>query len=114
MLIKADQLQEVIARRLLMAGSVSPTARPEADIRQLVSTRNALSNRKRIDANEAHLDGPSTRWETIMGSVANTAHREPWNKGKIVGQRACAPQKLDSARPELVTRLLAGFGIISA
>ena len=23
-----------------------------------------------------------------MGSVANTAHREPWNKGKIVGQKA--------------------------
>ena len=26
----------------------------------------------------------------------------------------CAPQKLDSARPELVTRLLAGCGIIAA
>jgi hypothetical protein len=26
----------------------------------------------------------------------------------------CAPQKLDSARPELVTRLLAGGGIIAA
>lgn len=23
-----------------------------------------------------------------MGSVTNTAHREPWNKGKIVGQKA--------------------------
>ena len=23
-----------------------------------------------------------------MGSVANTVHREPWNKGKIVGQKA--------------------------
>ena len=23
-----------------------------------------------------------------MGSVANAAHREPWNKGKIVGQKA--------------------------
>jgi hypothetical protein len=23
-----------------------------------------------------------------MGSASNTAHREPWNKGKIVGQKA--------------------------
>ena len=23
-----------------------------------------------------------------MGSVANAAHREPWNKAKIVGQKA--------------------------
>jgi hypothetical protein len=23
-----------------------------------------------------------------MGSIANTVHREPWNKGKIVGQKA--------------------------
>lgn len=36
----------------------------------------------------AHLVGPSTRWETIMGSAADEAHREPWNKGKIVGQKA--------------------------
>jgi len=26
--------------------------------------------------------------ESIMGSVANAVHREPWNKGKIVGQKA--------------------------
>jgi hypothetical protein len=31
---------------------------------------------------------PSTRWETIMGTAANTTHRQPWNKGKIVGQKA--------------------------
>jgi hypothetical protein len=23
-----------------------------------------------------------------MGSVSNAVHREPWNKGKIVGQKA--------------------------
>ena len=23
-----------------------------------------------------------------MGSAANTVHHEPWNKGKIVGQKA--------------------------
>ena len=31
---------------------------------------------------------PSTRWQTIMGTTGNAAHREPWNKGKIVGQKA--------------------------
>ena len=36
----------------------------------------------------AHLGCPSTRWETIMGSEANAIHREPWNKGKIIGQKA--------------------------
>ena len=34
------------------------------------------------------LRGPSTRWETIVEAVANATHREPWNKGKIVGQKA--------------------------
>src|SRR5262245_53044030 len=32
--------------------------------------------------------GPSTRWETIMETAGNVVHREPWNKGKIVGQKA--------------------------
>jgi hypothetical protein len=36
---------------------------------------------------KAHPARPSTRWETIMGT-SNTAHREPWNKGKLVGQKA--------------------------
>jgi len=31
---------------------------------------------------------PLTQWETIMESVAAVVHREPWNKGKIVGQKA--------------------------
>jgi hypothetical protein len=30
---------------------------------------------------------PSTRWETIMGTAGNVVHREPWNKGKLVGQK---------------------------
>src|SRR4051794_13132461 len=30
----------------------------------------------------------STRLETIMGTVANAVRREPWNKGKIVGEKA--------------------------
>ena len=29
-----------------------------------------------------------TRWETIMEHNVNALHREPWNKGKIVGQKA--------------------------
>jgi hypothetical protein len=34
------------------------------------------------------LQGPSTRWETIMETAAVTTHHEPWNKGKIIGQKA--------------------------
>jgi hypothetical protein len=37
---------------------------------------------------EAHLCGRSTRWEAIMGTAANATFRAPWNKGKIVGQKA--------------------------
>lgn len=35
-----------------------------------------------------HLLRPSIRLETVMESNASTVHREPWNKGKIVGQKA--------------------------
>jgi hypothetical protein len=31
---------------------------------------------------------PSTRWETIIGPTGSPIHREPWNKGKLVGQKA--------------------------
>lgn len=41
-----------------------------------------------VSAGKAHAVGPSTRWETIMGSAASILSREPWNKGKIVGQKA--------------------------
>jgi hypothetical protein len=44
------------------------------------------------DTSPAHVDQPSTRWETIMGIIANAVHHEAWNKGKIVGQKA--PVKL--------------------
>jgi len=47
-----------------------------------------LGHCTRFDLAKAHPGWPSTRWESIMGSVANAAHREPWNKGKIVGQKA--------------------------
>ena len=36
----------------------------------------------------AHAVWLATRCETIMGTTGNAAHREPWNKGKIVGQKA--------------------------
>jgi hypothetical protein len=39
-------------------------------------------------AAQAHAQGPSTRWETIMETSGITVHHEPWNKGKIVGQKA--------------------------
>jgi hypothetical protein len=48
----------------------------------------SLTLGKRANRAQVHLDRPSTRWETIMGPVANAAHREPWNKGRIVGQKA--------------------------
>jgi hypothetical protein len=41
-----------------------------------------------LESSVVLLGRPSTRWETIMGSVANAVHREPWNKGKIVSQKA--------------------------
>jgi len=34
------------------------------------------------------LRSPSARWETAMDTSANEARHEPWNKGKIVGQKA--------------------------
>jgi len=46
----------------------------------------SILRRRCID--EAHLRGLSTRWETIMETAANATHREPWSKGKIVGQKA--------------------------
>jgi hypothetical protein len=45
-------------------------------------------NRWRPDDSRAHSARPSTRWETITGNAGNAASREPWNKGKIVGQKA--------------------------
>jgi hypothetical protein len=37
-----------------------------------------------------------------MGSVANAAHREPWNKGKIVDQKApFKPNDIWASRPSL-------------
>ena len=42
-----------------------------------------------------------------MGTPANAVHREPWNKGKIVGQKA--PFKLEEiwalrVRPQMLVR----------
>ena len=31
---------------------------------------------------------PITRWKTVTGIAGNNAPREPWNKGKIVGQKS--------------------------
>jgi hypothetical protein len=35
-----------------------------------------------------HPAEPSSRWETIPGTAGDATHRTPWNKGKIVGQKA--------------------------
>jgi hypothetical protein len=40
-----------------------------------------------VTVSRAHAVWPSTRWETIMGSAASILSREPWNKGKIIGQK---------------------------
>lgn len=37
---------------------------------------------------QAHAANPSIRWETIKETAEKGVHREPWNKGKIVGQKA--------------------------
>ena len=37
---------------------------------------------------KAHIHDLFTRWETIMEVTAPVVHRDPWNKGKIVGQKA--------------------------
>jgi hypothetical protein len=42
------------------------------------------------------LSDPQPRWETIMGTSGNATLREPWNKGKIVEQKA--PFKLQEIR----------------
>jgi hypothetical protein len=31
---------------------------------------------------------PPDAWRSIMGTTDSAVHREPWNKGKIVGQKA--------------------------
>jgi hypothetical protein len=48
----------------------------------------ALIKGKSASLRAAQGGRPSTRWETIMGSVTKPVHREPWNRGKIVGQKA--------------------------
>lgn len=37
---------------------------------------------------QAQAVSPSTRWESIMETSDDSVHREPWNKGKVVGQKA--------------------------
>lgn len=49
------------------------------------------------ESKPAHPVCPSTRWETIMGSTGITAHREPWNKGKIVGQGSRSSSRTSGA-----------------
>jgi hypothetical protein len=61
---------------------------PESCRRSLLPADDRVRHGVTPRADEAHLYGPSTRWETIMGTAANVTLREPWNKGKIVGQKA--------------------------
>ena len=72
----------------LLAGNVSTRPCHEADFQRLLRAGGPVTGGNGLEIEPAHLRGPSTRWETIMGSIANAVHREPWNKGKIVGQKA--------------------------
>jgi hypothetical protein len=47
-----------------------------------------LTDGKAIGWRGAHVARPSTGQESDMEANASTANREPWNKGKIVGQKA--------------------------
>lgn len=51
-----------------------------------------LTQNKRPCFASAHLGSPSTRWETIMGTTVDAAHRDLWHKTKILRQKA--PSKL--------------------
>src|SRR5436305_15161784 len=74
--------------RPLVAGTVSSWACQEAASQHILARRRSIELRLALLNRRAHLGGPSTRWETIMGTAAIATHREPWNKGKIVGQKA--------------------------
>jgi len=64
-----------------------PSRKPPADTLRLGQPGESHT------ADQAHFRGPSTRWVTIMRTAANAIRREPWNKGKIVGQKAAFKPK---------------------
>jgi integrase len=51
-------------------------------------TQSRLIQGKAVALGKVHCLRPSTRLATVMESNASAVHREPWNKGKIVGQKA--------------------------
>ena len=55
--------------------------------------RNSGDSPRRIHLRQvvAHPCCPSTRWESIRGTLATAFHREPWNKCKIVGAESAFP-----------------------
>ena len=63
--------------------------RPQSDHSAAIyhPTACRLDHDKCFTPSEEHPYWPSTRWESIMESVKSAIHREPWNKGKIVGQK---------------------------
>ncbi len=61
---------------------------PIVHISKVVETAGRLMSGKAFGLAKDHLLRPSTRLETIMESNSSAVHREPWNKGKIVGQKA--------------------------
>jgi hypothetical protein len=55
-----------------------------------------LIENKNNGRRKERLGCPSTRWETITGNASGEVHRDPWNKGKIVAQKA--PFKIKDIR----------------
>ena len=61
---------------------------PFAPVPLAAETAGSLMSGKAFGLAKDHLLRPSARLETIMEFNASAVHREPWNKGRIVGQKA--------------------------
>lgn len=68
--------------------SLPPCVRARALQREYCRVEARLTFGNDIWRVEVHRLCPSTRLKTVMESNANAVQREPWNKGKIVGQKA--------------------------
>ena len=80
-------LAAVAAGKIALAGvrKVSGPACQEIAGGSLTFAGRRLRETMRFSTIRPMFRGCSNRWETILGTVANTTHRAPWNKGMIVG-----------------------------
>ena len=61
---------------------------PNGELSRPLSAGTRPSLRRRRVCSGAHPVEPSTRWETDDLTTGTPIRREPWNKGKLVGQKA--------------------------